>query len=132
RAARLLQQHAGSQSGAAAGVTIDVDKIVPAGGGLGGGSSDAASTLMALNRLWGCGLSREALQALGLSLGADVPVFIFGQSAFAQGVGEALQPCPVPPASYLLIVPTISVATATVFGYKDLTRDTKPVIMHDF
>lgn len=132
RAARLLQQHAGAHSGAAAGVTIAVDKHIPAGGGLGGGSSDAASTLIALNRLWGCGLSREALQALGLTLGADVPVFIFGESAFAQGVGEALAAYPVPQASYVVLVPTISVATATVFAYPDLTRDTKSLIMHDF
>ncbi|HLU01879.1 MAG TPA: 4-(cytidine 5'-diphospho)-2-C-methyl-D-erythritol kinase, partial [Advenella sp.] len=132
RAARLLQQHAGAQSGAAAGVTIAVDKQIPAGGGLGGGSSDAASTLIALNRLWGCGLSREALQTLGLTLGADVPVFIFGQSAFAQGVGEALQACPVPQVAYVVFVPTISVATATVFAYPDLTRDSKSIIMHDF
>ncbi len=128
RAARLLRQTAG----VAAGVDIEVDKRIPAGGGLGGGSSDAASTLVALNRLWDAGLSREQLQALGLSLGADVPVFVFGQSAFAQGVGEALQPCPVPPASYVLFVPTISVATATVFSYPHLTRDTKSLIMHDF
>lgn len=132
RAARLLQAHAGAGSGAAAGVSIRVDKQIPAGGGLGGGSSDAASTLMALNRLWGCGLSRETLQALGLALGADVPVFIFGQSAFAQGIGEALRPCPVPAAAYVLFVPTISVATATVFASADLTRDTKSLIMHDF
>lgn len=132
RAARLLQQHAGPASGAAAGVTIDVDKQIPAGGGLGGGSSDAASTLIALNRLWNCGLSRETLQTLGLTLGADVPVFIFGESAFAQGVGEALQACPVPQKAYVVFVPTISVATATVFRYSDLTRDTKSIIIHDF
>lgn len=132
RAARLLQQHAPPGSNAAAGVTVRVDKHIPAGGGLGGGSSDAASTLMALNRLWGCGLSREALQALGLTLGADVPVFIFGQAAFAEGVGEALQACPVPQAVYVLFIPTISVATATVFASPDLTRDTKSIIMHDF
>ena len=132
RAARLLQQHAAAESGARAGVTIGVDKHIPAGGGLGGASSDAASTLMALNRLWGCGLSREALQALGLTLGADVPVFIFGQTAFAQGIGESLQLCPVPPASYVVLIPAISVSTATVFGYRDLTRDTKSIIMHDF
>ncbi len=132
RAARLLQQHAAPQSGAAAGVTIAVDKQIPAGGGLGGGSSDAASTLIALNRLWGCGFSRETLQALGLTLGADVPVFVFGESAFAQGVGEALAACPVPQASYVVFVPAISVATATVFAYPDLTRDTKSFIMHDF
>src|SRR5690606_17195446 len=116
RAARLLQQHAGAQSGAAAGVTIAVDKQIPAGGGLGGGSSDAATSLSTTNRLWGCGLSLEALLTLGLTLGADVPVFIFGPSAFAQGVCEALQACPVPQVAYVVFVPTISVATATVFA----------------
>ncbi len=132
RAARLLQPHAVAPANTHAGVTIRVDKRIPAGGGLGGGSSDAASTLMALNRLWNCGLSREQLQTLGLSLGADVPVFIFGESAFAEGIGEALQACPVPPASYVLFVPAVSVATATVFASPDLTRNTKSIIMHDF
>ena len=132
RAARLLQQHAGPQSNAGAGASIRVEKQIPAGGGLGGGSSDAASTLVALNRLWNCGFSRAQLQELGLSLGADVPVFIFGESAFAEGIGEALQPCSVPPATYVLFVPSVSVATATVFASPDLTRDTKSIIMHDF
>jgi len=128
RAARLLQ----AASGCRLGVEITLEKRLPMGGGLGGGSSDAATTLLALNRLWGLNLSRAALQQLGLQLGADVPVFIFGQSAFAEGVGEILQPLALPPAWYVVLVPPVSVPTAEVFSCKELTRDTIPIKMAAF
>ena len=120
RAARLLQAHAAP----ACGVTIRLEKNLPLGGGLGGGSSDAATVLLALNRLWNVGLSRAALQTLGLELGADVPVFVFGQTAFAEGVGEILQPCAVPPAWYVVLTPPVQVPTAAIFAAPELTRDT--------
>ena len=120
RAARLLQPHAP----AGAGVGIRVDKVLPMGGGLGGGSSDAATVLLALNRLWQVNLSRPALQALGLQLGADVPVFVFGQTAFAEGVGEILHPVSAPPAWYVVLTPPVAVPTAAVFAAPELTRDT--------
>ncbi len=128
RAARALQAATGTKQGA----RIGLDKRIPQGGGLGGGSSDAATTLIALNRLWGCGLSRRELMALGLSLGADVPVFIFGQSAFAQGVGEDLQAVALPPAAYLVLQPEAGVPTAEIFSAPDLTRDSKHVRIMDF
>ena len=128
RAARLLKEATGTRLG----VDIEVLKRLPLGGGLGGGSSDAATVLLALNHLWGTGLDREALQALGLKLGADVPVFIFGESAFAEGIGEVLTPFQLPPAWYLVLIPPVSVATARVFGHSDLKRDSKPTKMHGF
>ena len=120
RAARLLQAHAP----AGAGVTIRLDKVLPLGGGLGGGSSDAATVLLALNRLWQVNLPRETLQHLALQLGADVPVFVFGQSAFAEGVGEILHPVSVPPAWYVVLMPPVQVPTAAVFAAPELTRNT--------
>jgi 4-diphosphocytidyl-2-C-methyl-D-erythritol kinase len=102
------------------------------GGGIGGGSSDAATTLIALNRLWQTGLDRAALQALGLRLGADVPVFVFGRNAFAEGVGEALQPLLLPPAWYVVVSPGIGIPTAEIFSAPDLTRDSVPIRMPDF
>ncbi|WP_298600154.1 4-(cytidine 5'-diphospho)-2-C-methyl-D-erythritol kinase [Zoogloea sp.] len=128
RAARALQAASGSPFGAEIGVL----KRIPMGGGLGGGSSDAASVLLALNRLWGCGLSRKALQEIGLKLGADVPFFIFGETAFAEGVGEALSPLAVPPAWYVMVAPPVSVPTAEIFSTKELTRDTEILIMQGF
>ena len=128
RAARLLQAHTGSALGA----DITVHKALPMGGGLGGGSSDAATTLVALNRLWATGLSRAELQTLGLALGADVPVFVFGRDAFAEGVGEALQPLALPPAWYVVVSPGVSVPTAEIFSAEDLTRNTAPIKMADF
>lgn len=128
RAARALQLASGCQFGA----DIGVEKRIPMGGGLGGGSSDAASVLLALNRLWACGLSRSQLQEIGLALGADVPFFIFGQTAFAEGVGEALHPLAVPPAWYVLVAPPVSVPTAEIFSAPELTRDSKPLIMRAF
>jgi 4-diphosphocytidyl-2-C-methyl-D-erythritol kinase len=123
RAARLLQR----ASGSALGADISLDKRLPVGGGLGGGSSDAASTLIALNRLWDLRWPRERLQDLALQLGADVPVFVFGRSAFAEGIGERLQAVELPPAWYLVLVPPVAVSTASVFADPELTRDSDPI-----
>jgi len=120
RAARLLQRECGCPLGA----DIAVEKRIPMGGGLGGGSSDAATTLLALNRLWNLGLSRERLMQMGLSLGADVPVFVFGENAFAEGIGEQLQAYYLPEAWYILLFPPVHVATAEIFARPELTRDT--------
>jgi 4-diphosphocytidyl-2-C-methyl-D-erythritol kinase len=128
RAARLLQQTSGCRYG----VDIGIFKRLPRGGGLGGGSSDAATTLLALNRLWQLELPRATLMSLGLKLGADVPFFIFGQNAFAEGVGEALQPVVLPPSVYLVIHPGVEVPTAAIFSDEGLTRDTPPLIIADF
>jgi 4-diphosphocytidyl-2-C-methyl-D-erythritol kinase len=113
-------------------VEVGVEKRLPLGGGLGGGSSDAATTLIALNRLWSLGLSRGALQGLALRLGADVPVFIYGRSAFAEGIGEELQAVTLPPAWYVVLQPAVAVATAAVFAARELTRDSKPIKMQGF
>jgi 4-diphosphocytidyl-2-C-methyl-D-erythritol kinase len=128
RAARLLQ----AETGCRLGCDIAVEKRLPMGGGLGGGSSDAASVMIGLNRLWRLGLTRERLQSLGLRLGADVPVFIFGRSAFAEGVGERLQPVELAPAWYVVLQPPVSVPTAAVFAAPELTRDSKPIKMLGF
>lgn len=128
RAARLLQEAAGI----ARGVDIAVEKRLPMGGGLGGGSSDAATTLLALNRLWGVNYSREQLMALGLELGADVPVFIFGRNAFAEGVGEQLTAIELPPVWYVVLVPPVQVRTAEIFSVPELTRNTLPVKISPF
>ncbi|MDZ7596168.1 MAG: 4-(cytidine 5'-diphospho)-2-C-methyl-D-erythritol kinase [Thiobacillus sp.] len=123
RAARLLQAHAP----AGAGVSIRLDKVLPMGGGLGGGSSDAATVLLALNRLWQINLPRETLQRLALQLGADVPVFVFGQTAFAEGVGEILRPQSAPPAWYVVLMPPVQVPTAAIFAAPELTRNSPPL-----
>lgn len=128
RAARLLQQETGCRQGA----TINLEKRLPMGGGLGGGSSDAATVLLALNHLWELDLPRERLQVLGLSLGADVPVFVFGRNAFAEGVGEALLPVDLPPAWYVVLEPPAQVPTAAIFGAPDLKRDTPPIRAADW
>ena len=128
RAARLLQ----AETGCGLGVDITIRKQLPVGGGLGGGSSDAATTLVALNRLWGLGLSRAKLQELGLKLGADVPVFVFGRNALAEGIGERLQAIDLPPAWYLVLVPPVVVSTAAVFADPELTRSTTPVTIRAF
>lgn len=125
RAARLLQQETGCRLG----VDIKLEKRIPMGGGLGGGSSDAATTLLALNRLWGLGLSRERLMQLGLGLGADVPVFVYGDNAFAEGVGERLQPYPLPDAWYVVLCPPVHVPTVQIFTHPELTRDTISMTM---
>lgn len=128
RAASALQQYSGTDFGA----DIWLDKHIPMGGGLGGGSSDAATTLMALNRLWQCGLNSESLIDLGVKLGADVPFFIFGRSAFAKGIGEKLSEIDVPKQWYVVIKPAAHVATAKIFSHGLLTRDSKPSIMPTF
>ena len=128
RAARLLQQ----ASGTSLGVKIDLHKVLPMGGGLGGGSSDAASVLLGLNRLWQLNWSRERLQVLALQLGADVPVFIYGQSAFAQGIGEQLQAVALKPAWYLVLIPPVHVSTPKIFAHQQLTRDSKTITITDF
>ena len=125
RAARLLQSETGCELGA----EIGVEKRIPMGGGLGGGSSDAATTLIALNRLWSLGLSRSRLMRLGLRLGADVPVFIFGENAFAEGVGEELQAYPLEEAWYVVLFPPVHVPTAEIFARPELTRDTVSITM---
>lgn len=128
RAAKLLKQ----KTGTAQGVDIFLQKQIPMGGGLGGGSSDAATTLLALNHLWEVNLNREQLLELGLLLGADVPVFIFGQNAFAEGVGEKLVAIELPAAWYLVLVPSVQVPTAEIFASKELTRNTLPIKIPPF
>lgn len=123
RAAHALQAYTGCRLGA----DIWLNKRLPLGGGLGGGSSDAATVLIALNRIWGLGLERQVLQELALGLGADVPVFVYGRSAFAEGVGERLQPVELAPASYVVLTPPVRVATAEVFASPALTRDTPTI-----
>ncbi len=123
RAARLLQQ----ECGCTLGVDILLTKRIPMGGGLGGGSSDAATTLLALNRLWNLGVSRQRLMQLGLTLGADVPVFVFGENAFAEGVGERLQAFALPEAWYVVLFPPVHVPTAKIFTHAELTRDTNSI-----
>ena len=125
RAARLL--HRGSL-----GVAISVDKRVPSGAGLGGGSSNAATTLLALNHLWQLGRSQAELQALGASLGADVPVFVAGHSAWAEGIGEILEPVELPPRWYVIITPACHVSTGQIFSHLELTRNTSPIKMAAF
>ena len=128
RAARLLQRHTGCQQG----VEITLEKKLPMGGGLGGGSSDAATTLIALNQLWNTGMSRESLMQLGLKLGADVPFFLFGRSAFAQGIGEQLRPLSTPACWYVVIEPGVAVATEAIFSSKALTRDSPSIKVANF
>jgi len=123
KAARALQQACGCHQG----VDIYLDKRLPMGAGLGGGSSDAATTLHALNRIWACGLSDVQLAEIGLKLGADVPVFVHGFSAFAEGVGERLTPVELDQPWYLVITPDIHVSTAAIFGDLELTRDSPAI-----
>ena len=120
RAARLLQQATHCRQG----VSIHLDKQLPMGGGLGGGSSDAATVLLALNHLWQTGLTRAQLETLGLSLGADVPIFVHGHNAFAEGIGESFTDVTLPSASYLVLHPAVQVPTASIFGATELKRDT--------
>ncbi len=128
RAARLLQ----AETGARHGVDIALEKHIPMGGGLGGGSSDAATVLVVLNRLWGTGLSRPELMRLGLRLGADVPVFVFGENAVGEGVGERLRAIPLPPAWYLVLTPQVAVSTKEIFSDPALTRDTEALKIPPF
>jgi 4-diphosphocytidyl-2-C-methyl-D-erythritol kinase len=132
RAAKALQ----SASGATLGADISLAKKIPVGGGLGGGSSDAATCLIALNHLWGLHWPREKLAAIGLKLGADVPVFVHGRVAWAEGVGERLTPLypPLAPteANYLILKPNVFVSTAAVFQDPELTRNSAPITIHGF
>lgn len=128
RAATLLQ----AETGCGLGADIQVEKRIPMGAGLGGGSSDAATTLIALNRLWQTGLDRNALATLGLRLGADVPFFIFGRDAFVQGIGEDLQPLPLEAAWYVLLSPGVHIPTQEIFSAKELTRDSELIKIADF
>jgi 4-diphosphocytidyl-2-C-methyl-D-erythritol kinase len=128
RAARLLQREAGCSQG----VDIRVDKHIPLGGGLGGGSSDAATTLVALNRLWGCGLNEVQLQKLGLRLGADVPIFIHGHAAWAEGVGDQFREIEPSAPIYLLLSPPAHVDTGRVFRDPELTRNSHRITIRDF
>jgi len=128
RAAKLLQQHANVERG----VQIKLDKRLPMGGGLGGGSSNAATTLVALNQLWNCQLSNDELAKLGLSLGADVPIFIHGYAAWAEGVGEKLTEIKPDEPWYVVIVPECHISTAEIFSSSQLTRDCKSMTMAGF
>jgi 4-diphosphocytidyl-2-C-methyl-D-erythritol kinase len=128
RAARALQQATGCRLGA----TLRVRKRIPMGGGLGGGSSDAATVLLGLNEVWGCGLRVDALARLGLPLGADVPVFVRGSSAWGQGVGEDLQPLELPEAWYVVIHPGVAVGTRDVFQSSELTRNSPIITIRAF
>lgn len=132
RAAQALQTASGCQLG----IEIHCEKRIPMGGGLGGGSSDAATVLLALNQLWQLGYSRAQLMKIGLTLGADVPVFIFGRTAWAEGVGEQLTAIQLPTTMlkkhYVVITPHIQVPTAQIFAHQALTRDSKPLRIADF
>jgi 4-diphosphocytidyl-2-C-methyl-D-erythritol kinase len=128
RAASLLQQTTGCKLGA----DIAVTKRIPIGGGLGGGSSDAATVLLALNRLWELHLPRSKLLELALQLGADVPIFVFGQNAWAEGVGEQLQAITLPTAHYAVLTPPVYISTASIFASQQLTRNTIPQTMAAF
>src|SRR5438552_10122824 len=128
RAARLLQAEGGSKRG----VDLDIEKNIPVGGGLGGGSTDCATTLAVLNRLWGLALPKERLAAMALTLGADVPFFLFGGNAFAQGIGERLAPLELPQAWYVVLVPPIAVATQAIFAAPELTRNSKTIKISSF
>ncbi|RPI47261.1 MAG: 4-(cytidine 5'-diphospho)-2-C-methyl-D-erythritol kinase [Betaproteobacteria bacterium] len=128
RAARLLRE----RTGCPLGTDIRLEKRLPMGGGLGGGSSDAATVLLALNQLWELALPRDALAGLALELGADVPVFVRGENAFAEGVGEQLTPIALPPAWYVVLVPPVAVSTASIFRDPELTRNSNRITMSAF
>ena len=128
RAAKLLQEHTHTNQGC----TIRVEKRIPMGAGLGGGSSDAAATLWGLNELWDLKLSRQELMNVGVKLGADVPFFLFGQNAFAEGIGELLQAVSLPESCFLLVYPKIHIPTVDVFKDPNLTRNHPTVTISDF
>ncbi len=128
RAARLLKETAGVEAGA----DVRLRKRIPPGSGLGGGSSDAATALRALNALWGCGFDVARLAELGFALGADVPVFVHGRNAWGEGAGERLTPVTLPDAWYLVLLPQAAVATADLFAADELTRSAAPITMHDY
>jgi len=128
RAARLLRQ----RSGCSHGVDISIEKVVPSGSGMGGGSSDAATVLMGLNRLWGLNWSLQRLAELGLQLGADIPFFLGGGSAIVEGIGERVTPVALRPRHYLVVKPPVAVSTQTIFRDPSLTRDSKAAIVKGF
>jgi 4-diphosphocytidyl-2-C-methyl-D-erythritol kinase len=128
RAARALQK----VSATSFGVDIRIEKRLPIGGGFGGGSSNAATMLLALNQLWQLGYARTTLQQIGLSLGADVPFFIFGQTAWVEGIGDVLQPILLPEQYFVVLKPPVSVSTSAIYRDPDLTRNTKSIRMRDF
>jgi 4-diphosphocytidyl-2-C-methyl-D-erythritol kinase len=128
RAARALKAATGTPLGA----DIEIEKRIPMGGGLGGGSSDAATTLITLDRLWATSVAAGKLAALGATLGADVPFFLFGRSAWVEGIGERLQPIEIPPRWYAVLTPPQAVATRLVFAAPELTRNTEALKMEDF
>ena len=128
RAARLLREHSGTNRG----VDIDIEKNIPAGAGLGGGSSDAATTLVALNRLWNVRASIDDLAKLGERLGADVPLFVRGRSAWAEGIGEKLTPIDLPTQRYVIVDPGVHASTAELFQAAELTRNSPPTTISDF
>ena len=133
RAALLLKDTVKDRKGLIVpGVDIEIEKRIPAGGGLGGGSSDAATTLLALNRLWECGFSTGELIGLGVKLGADVPFFLFQKNAFAEGIGEKLTPVQTPEGWFVVIKPPVSVSTGLIFQSSELTRDTEPITMKSY
>ncbi len=132
RAARLLQAAAAERGIRAPGADIAIHKRLPMGGGIGGGSSDAATTLIVLNHLWQAGFSRAELMRLGLQLGADVPFFLLGENAFVEGIGEQLTPVSTPPTWFVLVHPGVAVPTPIIFRSPELTRDTKVVRIADF
>ena len=128
RAARLLQEASGTSHGA----DIELEKRIPLGGGLGGGSSDAATVLLILNRLWKTGFDREALAEIGAGLGADVPFFIFGRPAWVEGIGDRLRDVDVPLRWYVVLTPAVQVSTQAVYAAPELTRNTEALKMQDF
>ena len=128
RAAKLLQEYTHTNQGC----TIQVEKHIPMGAGLGGGSSDAAATLWGLNELWNLQLSRQELMNLGVKLGADVPFFLFGQNAFVEGIGELLQPISLPESCFLLVYPKVHIPTVDIFKDPNLTRNHPTVTISDF
>lgn len=128
KAAKLLQAHSNCSLGA----DIGLIKNIPMGGGLGGGSSDAATVLIALNHLWNLGLSKTTLMELGLKLGADVPFFIFGENAWVEGIGEKIHAIPLPATQFVILTPNVHVSTAEIFSAEELTRNTFPTTMTAF
>ena len=132
RAARRLVEQAKRRRRVLPGVAIGIDKHLPMGGGVGGGSSDAATVLVALNELWGLGIPADELADLGLSLGADVPVFVLGRAAWAEGVGERLMPVDFPEQTHLLLRPDVAIATAEIFKAPELTRDSPVMTIGGF
>jgi len=128
KAARALQAHSGTR----AGTDITLEKTIPTGGGLGGGSSDAATTLVALNEFWRLGLSIKELAEIGVTVSADVPVFVYGQASWAEGIGEKLTPVAPPEPWYLIVNPNCQASTEALFNSPELTRNTSPITIRDF